>query len=715
VRSLRLPVPFPALPERLDRFLVANVPDLSRRQVKGLIDAKQVRVEGRIERKAGRKLKPGEVVELSYRPSWTKATEALPTLAIIAVGDGWIVVDKPSGVTSHPSSTDDRLSVPSLLERTSTPQGERITAVHRLDRGTSGLLLLAAQSHRAELSALFEQRLVEKQYLAVVRPGPPGKEGELQGPDIDNKETNLRWELSRRSKDGSRAELLITPREGRTHQVRLQLSAAGYPLVGDVEHGTPVPGGAPRLALHATKLTCDVFDVQCSPPEDWDKLLDPPGPLEVERAVVHGNRTPAKTERKKHEARDTTALQKGIRTLRVSRSSARILRGGHPWLLHDRWTGDLDNFAPGDPAYLVDEREHYVATAIMDPGQEVCARVVSTDPGLAPDIDLFRSRGQLAATARKELLDDTGSNAIRIVHGEADGLPGLSIDLWGDVLVSTLSSPSLRTMAAAAYEGVREQLGTLPLFERDHFVDLRAREQTGAKLPGRWIRQPAGAMTSSFWVQEAGHRYFVQPLEGLSSGLYSDQRSNRAILKQIISSHPTGEVANLFAHTGAFSVACAAAGAARVWSVDLSRTYSEIATKNLLKNDLSVQQHPVVVDDAAAWLTSKEPGFSGVILDPPSRAHGRKGGDKGWSSRRDYRRLVALCANRLHAGGWIFCCSNLRGVPNGWLSKQISAGLRDAGRKSIRTKKMRPSPDYPTLSGFPDGTPFQAKLVYLDG
>jgi len=374
----------------------------------------------------------------------------------------------------------------------------------------------------------------------------------------------------------------------------------------------------------------------------------------------------------------------------------------------------MSHFEAGDPAYLIDERDNYVATAITDPGREVCARVVGLDPHLLPNEALFKERGRLAATARQELLDTPGSNALRIVHGEADGLPGLSIDLWGETLVSTVRSPSLRKLAVAAYEGVREQLGSLPLFERDHFVDLRSRAESGAKLPGRWVHKPTAIKPSSFWVEESGHRYLVQPLEGLSTGLYPDQRSNRAFLRQVIGSQTTGEVANLFSHTGAFSVTCAAAGANRVWSIDLSRTYNDIAIKNLQENELSIEQHPVLTESALEWLRGRGPQCSGIILDPPSRAHGRKGNDKGWSSRRDYRRLVALSAKRLSQGGWMLCCSNLRGVPAGWLAKQIAGGLNDAGRKSVRTKKLHPSPDYPSLAGFPEGTPFQATMVYLD-
>ena len=148
--------------------------------------------------------------------------------------------------------------------------------------------------------------------------------------------------------------------------------------------------------------------------------------------------------------------------------------------------------------------------------------------------------------------------------------------------------------------------------------------------------------------------------------------------------------------------------------MDLSRPYSEIARRNLEENGLSLDEHPVVVEHAMEWLEGGDSQFDGLILDPPSRASGKKASKKGWSSRQDYQRLVALAAKRLKPGGWMLCCSNLRGVPNGWLARQVTAGLRDVGQTPKRTQKALPSPDFPTIAGFPEGRSFHATLVHLD-
>ncbi len=713
MRSVTLLVPSPADPQRLDRFVVANVSELSRRQVKGLINAGKVKVQGRLERRAGRHLKPGETVSVEYRPSWSG--QALPAaLRVVHQGQGWLAIDKPSGVASHDSGDHELPSITALLDADSDPERRELRPIHRLDRSTSGLLLLAAGTHRAELSALFAQRSISKEYLAVVHPAPKKAAGKIDGPTIEGKPCSLSWQLLRTSQDGSRAELLVRPDQGRWHQVRIQLSAAGHPLIGDMEHGHPVPGGAPRLALHAQRLSCDRFDISCPPPPSWEDLLEPStNTAEALSRATSSQQTAADSSRRQDSGNTLSTQSNRLPSLRISRASARILAAGHPWLIQDRWTGDLSGLQQGQPIRLFDEKDRFVATALADPERELCAWVLSRRPAEEPSPELWVQRAAAAIERRSELLNDPGCNALRLIHGAADGFPGLSIDLWGELLVATLRSPALRTMATAAYQGLRNQLGERPLLERDHFTDLRTTKRSNARLTQRWIDPPTTELPSSWWVQEAELSYLVSPLQGLSSGLYPDQRSNRALLSALLKQNPGGQVANLFSHTGAFSVACAAAGAERVWSIDLSRPWSEVARRNLQQNQISEQDHPVITASAHAWLESHTEPLAGIILDPPSRSSGARR-DGGWSSRKDYKEMIRLAATRLRPGGWMLCCSNLKGVRNRWLQEQIQTGITAAGRAVIQRRNAPPSPDFPTLKGFPEGRSFQASLVWLD-
>jgi 23S rRNA (cytosine1962-C5)-methyltransferase len=678
----------------LDQFLAANVHGLSRKQVKQLINADQVRVNGRRERKAARVLTPGQTVQVDYRPSLVPPA-TMEVERVLRDEGGWIAVDKPPGLSTHRSS-EDGLGVP---ERLAEVLGEvALKPIHRLDRETSGVLLLARDADvAAALSALFATRAVQKTYRAVVRPAPREDSGTETEPDG----TELSWAVLGRSSDGSRAELAVSPKQGRTHQIRIQLAAAGTPIVGDLEHGRPVPGGAPRMALHAERLSWAGFTIHAPVPVGWRDLLEPPRQT-ASPSPRQRRGPPPGSER---------------RTLTVSAATARILRAGHPWVIRDADTGDLGPFQMGALADLVDPRGDFVACAIVDPGSSICARVIDSRPGRPPR---WGGRARGALEFRQALLADPQTTAVRLVHGEADGLPGLSVDLWGDVVVATRSTAAAAVFTAEVYNTITDVLGNVAIYERDHFKDLRrgAAAPRDATLPGRMIQgtAPRGPWT----VLERGLRFEVDPLPGLSSGLYPDQRTNRTRLAHLLSGTAAQaapgrslRVANLFGHTGAFSVAAAAAGATEAVTVDLSPAYCDWTRRNLELNGFDPQQHVVAAADSISWLRDTSAPLDGVILDPPAFARGRVRA-VDWSARRDYGALVEAACRRLVPGGWMLCCVHVGGLPKGWLRRQIDAGFRKAGRRLERTEAARPAADFPRRRGFPEGVSFDGLIAWMD-
>jgi len=673
--------------------VTACVHGLSRKQVKKLIDAGQVTLDGRRERKAATRLKPGASVEVRFRPSLIPPPE-LNVDRVLVERPEWLAIDKPSGLPTH-RTEHGAIGVPERLGETLGVPSGGLKPVHRLDRETSGALLIARDDDAAAaLSALFSTRAIDKRYRAVVSPAPGSGEGRLTGPD----DMTLTWAVLRRSEDGSRAELSVAPEQGRTHQIRIQLAAAGTPIVGDLLHGSPLPGGAPRMGLHCERLTGPGVTVVCPPPTGWDDLLEPPPEAEVARPKNERRQRPTATSR---------------RTLAVSRATARILRNGHPWVVKDADTGDLGTFRPGDLADLVDPRGDFVATAVIEPRASVCARVVSGRPGTPLDRDAWTRRAVRSLERRRDLLATGETDAVRLVYGEADGLPGLLVDLWGDVVVITRTSAATRPFIEPVLDALSSTLGDLPVYEREHLQDLR---QTGAprdaELPGRWLRGERSERR--WWVHERNLRFQVEPIAGLSTGLYTDQRANRerlAALVEAADEPPT--VANLFGHTGAFSVALAAAGAGSAITVDLAPRYLQTATANLVHNGLDPDRHPCVAADVRGWLARDEGPLDGAILDPPAFARGRSRG-VDWSVRRDYGALVEATARRLRPGGWLLCCVNVGGLKRGWLKRQVEAGAAAAGRRVSRTAAAGPGADHPPLKGFPEGIAFRGLLAWIE-
>ncbi|MCO4770310.1 MAG: class I SAM-dependent methyltransferase [Deltaproteobacteria bacterium] len=696
MKQITLVVPTPAEPARLDRFLCAQLHGLSRRKVKGILDAGQVRVGARPERKAGLTLTPGQVLTLDLRPSLLPC----PTLApqdILSEGQGWLALNKPPGLPTHRPS-EDVPGVPEALDALVPAPREAIRPAHRLDRATSGVLLVALDDTRASsLSSAFGAGLVTKRYRAVVSPAPEGQQGVREDPD-ERGPMRLSWRVLRRSKDGLRADLEVCPEQGRTHQIRRQLAAAGWPIVGDLIHGRALPGGAPRMALHCEELRWDGETVTAPLPQAWDLLLNP--------GAAAGSTPPPPRDRKPKRRQDRPAP-----TLRVSAATTRVLAGGHPWVLPDRDTGDLRSFTPGDQALLVDTRGRELGVALVDPGHDVVARLLDPEARSPLTPQWFADRTRRALRRRASLLAREDTDCGRLINGESDGLPGLVVDRWADALVLTRSTQAVDGFIEPVVDVLGATFPGARMYLKDHIVDLRRRGggHEGEQLPGRWLRGGPQPSDEQLITKEAGLHYRVEPFGGLTTGFYPDQRDNRARLAKRIA--PSSRVLNLFAHTAAFSVCAAAAGAQRTVSVDLSHRYCTWAEENLARNGLDPARHTVVASASDRFLQGTDERFDGVVIDPPAFARG-KAGARGWSARRDYGALVEQVAGALSPGAcWLLCVVNLKGTKPAWLRQQVESGLRAAGRTATELESAPPARDFPSRRGFPEGRPFVGVFV----
>jgi len=245
---------------RLDRVMSRVVPDLSRSAARRLIAAGSVFVNGRRCRVLGRSVRAGDQIRIATR---TPRKAEVSSLTVLHEDGALVAVDKPSGMPSAPtraSAADTAFEVlrQQLVRATRAPV--HLSLVHRLDAPTSGVLLFARGRRAvAELSRAFRERRVEKEYTALVAGSPENNEGCVELPvrrtrgrsvaAPGGKPAVTRWQVLRR---GPRATLVrLLPSTGRTHQLRIHMSAIGHPIVGDRTYGGPA---APRLMLHATAL-----------------------------------------------------------------------------------------------------------------------------------------------------------------------------------------------------------------------------------------------------------------------------------------------------------------------------------------------------------------------------------------------------------------------------------------------------------------------------
>ena len=249
------------------------------------------------------------------------------------------------------------------------------------------------------------------------------------------------------------------------------------------------------------------------------------------------------------------------RRLQVSRTTAVYLQKGHPWVRPDRFTVGLEALRPGDAVTLVDEAGRGLASALADPQAAICARVFHRLPGKAFDPAAALRR---AWDRRAALHADATTTAYRIVHGEADFLPGLRIDRLGDVLVVVVQATALHPHLPALVDALAACAPGARIVIREHLDDLR-RTETATRLVGGPLPPP----DTTVEVRERGVRLLASPFAGLATGVYVDQRATRAWLAPRM---PGARVLNAFAYTGAFGVAALVDGAAQAVDTDLAAT-----------------------------------------------------------------------------------------------------------------------------------------------
>jgi 23S rRNA pseudouridine1911/1915/1917 synthase len=250
---------------RLDQWLAARVPDLSRRRARVLLDLGGVFVDGRRTKVASRPMRAGETVVLNLGGALAGATNRtgrdaraadearLPTFQVVFEDEDLVVVDKPAGLLTAPTPESDRNNLQSLLSRRTPGAPATIFVVHRIDLPTSGLLVFAKTNEANEaLSERFRTHDLERAYLAVVDGAFPQETRLLDGP-VGGRRARTHVEVLERYE--ARATLLRCRLEtGRTHQIRIHCRDAGHPVLGDSTYGRRTAYDPPRLALHATHL-----------------------------------------------------------------------------------------------------------------------------------------------------------------------------------------------------------------------------------------------------------------------------------------------------------------------------------------------------------------------------------------------------------------------------------------------------------------------------
>jgi 23S rRNA (cytosine1962-C5)-methyltransferase len=375
--------------------------------------------------------------------------------------------------------------------------------------------------------------------------------------------------------------------------------------------------------------------------------------------------------------------------LRLKRNEDRRLHAGHLWVFSnevDTQQTPLTRFKPGDLARVLAHNDRGIGLAYVNPKSLIAARLLET--WTPPDAAWFADRIRRALALRDRLYPQP---YYRAVHGEADGLPGLVIDRYGERCVAQIGTAGMEAMRSLIQAAVIEVLDCETLIFKN---DSSLRELEG--LPS-YVEAAKGSLAGAARVVEGGLDFEVPLAEGQKTGWFFDQAANRQTLAKYI--RPGARVLDVFSYAGAWGVRAARAGAGEVLCVDSSAQALELAALNARRNSLALETRKGDAFDVLAALKAERRTFDVVIVDPPAFAKRKKDLPKALAA---YKRLNQLAIELIAQDGILVSCSCSYHVSAEDLQDAAAKAARAAGRHMQVLELGGQAPDHPVHPSIPE-------------
>jgi 23S rRNA (cytosine1962-C5)-methyltransferase len=370
-------------------------------------------------------------------------------------------------------------------------------------------------------------------------------------------------------------------------------------------------------------------------------------------------------------------------TLRTTRA------GGQPIVFRKMVEGADPGTGNGEPVEVVDGRGRVLGRGFYNRRSELAVRILERGEG--PDLDeawLRRRLGECLALRRERLRLDEATDAFRVVNSEGDGLSGLVVDRYADVL-------SIQVLALGWYRRAVEVKDALRALCRAKAVVVRSDEAV-EKIEGFRVLGGSGDEARTE-IREHGVKFLVDPARGHKTGFFLDQRDHRRRMKERARGR---RVLDLFCYTGGFSLAAAAGGAAEVCGVDLDEEAVAMARENAKRNGSPASvsfEHA----DAFDALRAAKPGAHDVIVCDPPKLAASKGEIP--NAMRKYEDMNALAFEKVARGGWVLSCSCSGLVSEGEFLGALSRAAIRAGREVRVAEIGGAAPDHPWSLSHPQG------------
>jgi len=397
-----------------------------------------------------------------------------------------------------------------------------------------------------------------------------------------------------------------------------------------------------------------------------------------------------------------------MKTVRLRPGKERSALRRHPWIFEGSVAGGKAD--AGETVRVEDDGGRFLAWAAYSPLSSIRLRAWSFDESERIDAAFFARRIDAAVDARARW--PIASNGVRLVHGEADGLPGLIVDRYGDLLSAQFLSAGVERWKVTIADALLQKTRARGLYERS---DTSAREREGLAAASGWLRAPVGGETGAGATQveidEHGWRFAVDVARGHKTGFYLDQRDNRKIFADSVRDLGLERVLNCYCYTGGFSVAALAGGAAHVTAIDSSAPALTRAVDNVARNGFDPARHEPVdadVNERLRGFLDERRSFDAIVLDPPKLAPTVAHADRAARAYKDINRLALML---LRPGGALFTFSCSGGIDAGLFHKIVAGAGLDAGVDGFIHARLGAAPDHPMTINFPEGEYLKGLVV----
>jgi len=382
-----------------------------------------------------------------------------------------------------------------------------------------------------------------------------------------------------------------------------------------------------------------------------------------------------------------------MKTIRLREGKDRSLLRRHPWVFAGSVAkGSAD---AGETVRVESHEGQFLAWGAFSPASMFRVRAWAFDEAERIDAAFFTSRLQRAVALRGRM--GIASDGVRLVHGEADGLPGLIVDRYGDLLCAQFLSAGAERWREVIADALLAATGLARLYERS---DASVRALEGLAERSGWLR---GDGATACIITEHGWQLGLDVATGHKTGYYLDQRENRKRFAGLVRQLGCRSVLNTYSYTGGFSVAALAGGATEVVSVDSSGPALALARDNIRRNGFDDSACGFVDADVNATLRgyiTAGRSFDAIVLDPPKFAPTAAHAERAARAYKDINRL----ALKLLAPGGLLMTFSCSGGVNADLFHKIVAGAGiDAGVDAAILQRLEGACDHPTTLVFPEG------------